>query len=86
MLLRRDSRDGADVSVDNLAVRFSNEVMSAEGPFWRTWNNIQSVDMMSLRLSMNVIKPSFLRGDAKQDWMRRYLEADFPTLLKDGVC
>jgi hypothetical protein len=66
-------------TIDNFAVRYK-----APSPGSRpTWKDIEGVDMLSPKLSMNITEPSFLRdeNDGNQDdEMGRYLEAEFPSL------
>ena len=50
-----------------------------------TWKDIEGVDMLLPRLSMNIVVPSFLQealdnGDHQDDEMGGYLEAEFPSL------
>jgi hypothetical protein len=66
-------------SIDNFVVR-------AKAPGQRsrpTWKDIEGVDMLSPRLSMNIIEPSFLKDendDDQDDEMGRYLEVELPSL------
>jgi hypothetical protein len=72
---------GVRSSIDNFVVR----VKAPDRRSRPTWKDIEGVDMLSPRLSVNIIEPAFLRdendGD-QDDEMGRYLEAEFPSLTK----
>jgi hypothetical protein len=66
-------------SIDNFVVR-TKEPGRRSHP---TWKDIEGVDMLSPKLSVNIVEPSFLQeendGD-QDDEMGRYLEAEFSTV------
>ncbi|KAL3806506.1 hypothetical protein ACHAXA_006682 [Cyclostephanos tholiformis] len=69
----------ARCSIDNFAVRTKSPGRRSHP----TWRDIDGVDMLSPRLSVNIVEPAFLQeeNDGDQyDELGRYLEVEFPTL------
>ncbi len=68
-------------SIDNFVVRTNAESLRSR-PSWR---DIEGVDMLSPKLSVNIVEPSFLRGSFQegngddQEEMGGYLEVEIPS-------
>ena len=64
--------------MDNFVVRTKAAGRSSHP----SWKDIEGVDMLSPRLSVNIVEPSFLReviDNDQDDTMGRYLEVEFPS-------
>jgi hypothetical protein len=66
-------------NVDNFVVRTKGAGQDQGSQL--TWKGIEGVEMLSPRLSVNIVEPSFLREvyDDDQEEMGRYLEVEFPS-------
>ena len=68
-------------NIDNFVVRTNADGLSSR-PSWR---DIEGVGMLSPKLSVNIVEPSFLRGSFQegngddQEEMGGYLEVDIPS-------
>ncbi|KAL3810773.1 hypothetical protein ACHAXA_011785 [Cyclostephanos tholiformis] len=72
------SLDG-QCSIDNFVVRTKAPCQRSRP----TWRDIEGVDMLSPRLSVNIVEPFFLQeldGDDQDDKEGAFLEAEFPYL------
>jgi len=81
----RSHRDMASCNIDNFVVRTKAAGRGSQA----TWRDIEGVEMLSPRLSVNIVEPSFLcegYDDDQEEEMGRYLEVEFPSLpVTDGA-
>jgi hypothetical protein len=67
-------------NIDNFVVRTNADGLS----IYPSWKDIEGVDMLSPKLSVNIVEPSFLHGSFRegngddQEEMGRYLEVEIP--------
>ncbi|KAL3822373.1 hypothetical protein ACHAXA_010851 [Cyclostephanos tholiformis] len=72
--------------INNFIVRIKSPSQGSQP----TWRDIEGVDMLRPRLSVNIVEPSYLMGDdgdGQESELGGYLEAEFPSLKKkaDGA-
>jgi hypothetical protein len=66
-------------SIDNFVVRIKAPGRRSHP----TWRDIEGVDMLSPKLSVNLVEPFYLKvenGDDQDDEMGAYMEAEFPSV------